>query len=813
MKTKLFYLSLCLIVCFTSIYSQETISKKFIEPIYENSLFREKVFLHLNKSTYFTNETIWIKAYVAEDALNIPSIYSSNLNIKLYDYEGDLTSQKTLYIENGVGIGDFLLNADLKSGKYYIKGFTNYMLNFGNENVFSQEIEIINSKKDKETNEAAYTTNYDVQLFPESGYLLEGVENVLGVKALINGKGYPFTGEIRNSKKEVISTFTGNKQGMGKSNFTYAKNEKYTAIIKINNTIQNVELPIANKTGVIFSVNNENEQEVVLTIKTNKKTLPLLKKEKLDLVFYRNNYISEAITLSLINNNQITQDLVFDKNKLLNGVNIVTLFKNNLPIAERKFFVDKPNENTAVLINELKTENDSTSFKIKTINSKLEPVISQLSISILPNNSSNFKGDQNIKSAFLLTPYVKGEIENPSNYFNNTNPTKTASLDLLLMNQGWSTYSIEEKIKEINPTERFKFESGFTLNGKLKWAPKGSNIGILSPNGKLAAYSEINILDKNREFTFKNVFGFKNDTIKVTLINNKSSLTKPGKITISKDTVKNYIFNKNNYVGINNLKQEIESPNEVSTIVNQYYYPDVEVLKQVVLKNVKSKRKRTFYDDEMDLASKRRTIAAGFYDNRKVTEIMAETYLNLLYYFQQLGMVAGNCPSNCVLKLRGGTYTINKGGRAQSPNLFINNVRIDAESQIEMLQYTSMEDVDEILINRTGAGGGIEGVGGIVKIYLKKANHKYYKYGKTLYQNLILKTGFDKANSYFKPEYNIYTKEAYKWSEIAWKNNVETNNEGEVIIKIPTNNISKEYQFIINGFSKKGLLYTAIYKN
>ncbi|MDV7186344.1 hypothetical protein R3X25_03545 [Lutibacter sp. TH_r2] len=811
MKIKLCYLTLCLIVCFTSIYSQETISKKFIEPIQENSLFREKVFLHVNKSTYFTNETIWIKAYVAEDALNTPSIYSSNLIINLYDSESNLIDKKTLYIQKGVGIGDFLLDSDLKSGTYFIKAFTNYMLNFGNENVFSQEIEIINSKKEKEIIQEEYTTNFDVQLFPESGYLLEGVENVLGIKALINGKGYPFTGKIINSKEKVVATFTSNRFGMGKSVFNYEEGETYTAIVNINKTIQKVKLPTANKTGVVFSVAS-NQEQVILTLKTNQETLPLLKKANLDLIFYRNNYISEALSLKLINSEQTTQELIFDKSKLLDGVNIVTLFKNNEPIAERKFFIEKEQNKTAILINKLKTENDSISFKIKTINSNLNPIASQLSISVLPNNSSNFKENQTIKSAFLLTPYVKGEIENPSYYFNHTNPTKTASLDLLLMNQGWSTYSLEEKMKEINPTELFKFESGFTLNGKLKWNPKGASIGILSDNGRLAAYSEINKIDKNREFTFKNVFGFKNDTIKVTLINNKSTLSKPASISFSEDTVKSYVFYKKKYSKNNTVKQEEESFNEVYSIVNQYNYPDVEVLKQVVLKNVKSKRKRTFYDDEMDIASRRRVIAAGFYDNHKVTERISENYLNLLHYFQQLGMVAGNCPNNCILKLRGGTYTFNKGGRAISPNVFINDVRIDGESQIEMFQSTNMEDVDEILINRTGAGGGIEGVGGIVKIYLKKGDHKYYKYGKTLYQNLILKTGFDKASDYFEPQYNIYSKEAFNWSEITWINNMQTNVNGEAIIKIPKNAFSNDFQFIINGFSEQGLLFNAIYK-
>ena len=46
----------------------------------------------------------------------------------------------------------------------------------------------------------------------------------------------------------------------------------------------------------------------------------------------------------------------------------------------------------------------------------------------------------NIEAAFLLTPYLKGYIEKPSYYFNNTDRKKLIELDLLLLTQGWSKY-------------------------------------------------------------------------------------------------------------------------------------------------------------------------------------------------------------------------------------------------------------------------------------------------------------------------------------------------------------------------------------
>jgi hypothetical protein len=126
----------------------------------------------------------------------------------------------------------------------------------------------------------------------------------------------------------------------------------------------------------------------------------------------------------------------------------------------------------------------------------------------------------------------------------------------------------------------------------------------------------------------------------------------------------------------------------------------------------------------------------------------------------------------------------------------------------------NMSFVDEILINKSGAGGGSSGGGGIIKIYTKKGTHKYFgeEENINLYENLILLTGFDRANEYYRPFYNVYTKNTYNWTEINWKNSVKSNEKGEVFIKIPSNEFSNELQFIINGFSEGGLLFYNNYK-
>jgi len=74
----------------------------------------------------------------------------------------------------------------------------------------------------------------DLQFFPESGELVDGLESRVGFKALdYNGKGKSVEGEILNGKGEVVSFFKSNNLGMGSFILKNAdKNTTYSAVLK-----------------------------------------------------------------------------------------------------------------------------------------------------------------------------------------------------------------------------------------------------------------------------------------------------------------------------------------------------------------------------------------------------------------------------------------------------------------------------------------------------------------------------------------------------------------------------------------------------
>lgn len=154
-----------------------------------------------------------------------------------------------------------------------------------------------------------------------------------------------------------------------------------------------------------------------------------------------------------------------------------------------------------------------------------------------------------------------------------------------MLSQGWSSYNLTDKIHNINPKEVYKFESGFTINGAIQKHPKHYDIGILSNQNRLAAYSKI---DENI-FSFKNVYAYKKDTIKLALIKKNEPLIKPEKVSFihNNQTTENYKYLVNPETSNTTIKTE-QINNEYGS--SYYFYNKVEQLDTVILDNVKAKK-------------------------------------------------------------------------------------------------------------------------------------------------------------------------------------------------------------------------------
>ena len=102
----------------------------------------EKVYLHFDKPYYAVADTMWFKAYVTIEQ-NLPSPFSKIVYVEVFNAKDSLVRAVKLPVKNSVAYGNIPLNMqNFKQGNYYVRAYTLWMINFGEEYLFSKNIPI-----------------------------------------------------------------------------------------------------------------------------------------------------------------------------------------------------------------------------------------------------------------------------------------------------------------------------------------------------------------------------------------------------------------------------------------------------------------------------------------------------------------------------------------------------------------------------------------------------------------------------------------------------------------------------------------------
>ncbi len=130
-------------------FSQD--SKYLLSIIEKNNKINEKyhfqkVFVHTDKESYYTNEKLFLRAYVL-NSLNKTDSFSKNLHVEILYPDNKVALKRLLKIEHGFASGDFPIPDSLGQGEYILRAYTPFMKNFNYENAFIQRFSILNFEK------------------------------------------------------------------------------------------------------------------------------------------------------------------------------------------------------------------------------------------------------------------------------------------------------------------------------------------------------------------------------------------------------------------------------------------------------------------------------------------------------------------------------------------------------------------------------------------------------------------------------------------------------------------------------------------
>lgn len=195
----------------------------------------EKVYLHLDNTSYCKGDKVWFKAYVVNAFGNTHPSVSQTLYVDLLNPGGELIQRKIYKVENGQAAGDFVIDhLPFYSGYYEVRAYTKYMLNFGDENYFSRVIPVFDDTLENRTSSSTKLSKrvklhfkdfrkssknakrLNLKFFPEGGSLVKGILSRVAFE-VTDENGYPLyvRGVIKSADSMMIDTIEVLHDGKG----------------------------------------------------------------------------------------------------------------------------------------------------------------------------------------------------------------------------------------------------------------------------------------------------------------------------------------------------------------------------------------------------------------------------------------------------------------------------------------------------------------------------------------------------------------------------------------------------------------------
>jgi len=489
----LLFLGLSLIIQVSAQRNDTIMSKlaRYVSMVdhFSKNLPQEKVYLHFDNSTYYQGDDIWFSCYLVTSGFHKTSMLSQTLYVELLNPGGEVINKQTLKVENGKCHGNFSLNKlPFYSGFYEVRAYTKYMLNFGEETIFSRTFAVY----DKPTKPGAYEEKslmkygwglypllrktpvkekaVTLKFYPEGGNLVVGVPSQVAFEATdAYGNPIEVSGEVVGENKETIVRFKSVHDGRGVFSYTPSdkvqlSNKAPKVVVNYKDKKNNFDLPAVQPKGIVLKVDNLSSPDSIgVRVLSNSDTprgifgLVLLSGSSLQKYLMIDTSEGKPIDFRICKTNfpaGVSRLILFNSQGQILGDRLLFIHRKEKLNIQAKMDKKSYNPNEQVNMQFALTERDTI------------PVETTFSVSVR-DNQNDVKPDQDIQSNLLLMSEIKGYVHNPDYYFESTDSIHRQALDQLLMVQGWHRYNWDW----VNGKKPFELkhqpEKGIEINGQV----------------------------------------------------------------------------------------------------------------------------------------------------------------------------------------------------------------------------------------------------------------------------------------------------------------------------------------------------------
>ena len=454
---------------------------------FSKNLPQEKVYLHFDNSTYYQGDDMWFSCYLVTSGFDRVSQLSKTLYVELLNPGGEVIETQILKVENGRCHGSFRLGKlPFYSGFYEVRAYTKYMLNFGEDVIFSRTFAVY----DKPTKPGVYEEKslmkygrglypilrpkpikekaVSLKFFPEGGNLIKGVTSRIAFEATdAYGNPIEVSGEIVGENKETIVRFKSVHDGRGVFSFTPSDKLQPKApkiVVDYNGKKYNFDLSAVLPKGIVLKVDNLSSPDCIgISLQSNSET----PKGIFGLVLMNGSTLQKFLILDTSEGKPI--DFKIDKKNLPTGVSRIILFNAaGQIVGDRLLFIHSDKKLSIQSKTDKESYNPYEQVNMQFAVSERDtiPVETTFSVSIR-DKQNDVKPDQDIQSNLLLMSEIKGYVHNPDYYFESTDSIHQQALDQLLMVQGWHRFDWNWVSGKKTFELKHQPEKGIEINGQV----------------------------------------------------------------------------------------------------------------------------------------------------------------------------------------------------------------------------------------------------------------------------------------------------------------------------------------------------------
>ena len=435
---------------------------------------QEKVFIHMDNTSYQLGDTIWFSAYLRRTDTDRPSDVSGVLYVELYGQEGYMIERKLIQMKEGRGSGFFALSRYIQyAGFYELRAYTRWQLNWGRferkhtekikewfptkrqEKEYFRDYEKLYSRVfpvyDKPLEPGEYTHDMTLRamrrlypnqaenrelklsLYPEGGNLVEGLPCRVAFEAAFED-GEAAEGWVFYDGDSVKTL----NRGRGLFEITPQKGQEQEVLFVSKDGKQaKAKLPKPQPTGVSLKVEQTDSGWVAHIAHTAD-----LHDDSLGVSLMRE---GKSVTHSLLQpSTKVRGFKSFPLGEDLgeaSGVYQLTVFDSQGRVFADRLFFNRGREDLMPTLSIEGLKEEYQPYEPVNLTLKAPQGQNYVSLTVRDDNNRDCLYDNsNILTEMLLSSEIRGFVPQPGWYFEQDDEEHRAALDLLMMTQGWRRF-------------------------------------------------------------------------------------------------------------------------------------------------------------------------------------------------------------------------------------------------------------------------------------------------------------------------------------------------------------------------------------